>query len=269
MNFRQFLEQQMNLRQQVQQVTAALIDLYSAASADEKMMPKEQIPKAHDATTPYWSDPKFIMWLKSKGISHQLGVVPDFKDGGAGRAYMLDRHVVKFTGNAVEGNIAMMAAGNTKLPTPVIAVWPAGQFYAILEHKISMGEALNNQLLQAADYVTVLLDDHPGAIPPQEQQAELCQSTLEENGGDPNLVTPMLIVLSALSSLYQGTGFKHDDAGPTNIGVHQNRVVFPDLGPNQTADFSTDTAFAQINANRGNLGLPKWDFIRPAAQSVR
>lgn len=269
MNFRQFLEQQIDLRQQVQQIASALVDIYSDAST-EKMMPKEQIPKAHDATTPYWSDPNFIMWLGRNGVSHQLGNVPDFKDGSAGRAFLLEKNVVKFTGNAVEGNVAMMAAERPDLPTPVIAVLPIGQFYAILEHRIPMGNALNKQLLQAADYVTVLLDTHPEAgIPSKERQTQLCQKTLQENGGDPALLTPMLIVLTALSHLYQGTGFRHDDAGPTNIGVHQNRVVFPDLGPNKTADFSTDRAFAQINTNRRNLGLKKWEPLRSTAQSVR
>ncbi len=67
----------------------------------------------------------------------------------------------------------------------------------------------------------------------------------------------MLAIMGVLVKLYHATGFKHDDAGPSNIGMYKGKVVIPDLGPNEPKGFDTLGALSQINKNRQSLGLPR------------
>ena len=216
--------------------------------------------KAHDATEKYWLEPSKIQpWLKSHGIewSNEL---PSYKDGGAGRAYMLGNHVVKFTANKVEANVAAMTI--EKSIPPIIDVLPIDGMYAILQNFVDMNSVQN--IKDAADYVTAIVDDYPnieGFPVDKESQKKLSLEVLSKYGGSPNLVPYMMSVMTALATLYGSTGFKHDDAGPTNIGMYKDKIVFPDLGPNETGDFDTDKAMEKIGHNRDKLKLPPWKSI--------
>lgn len=262
------------LKQQIAKAADILRSLANPLA--RKMM--AAVPKAHDVTERYWQDPDFLGWLSQHGI--RASGVPEFKDGGAGRAYFVGNFVVKFTGNPIEARVAKMVAGRNDLPAPVIDVKDLGNLFAILEHKVKMGGEVDKRIRDAADWLTLVVDDNPDMTgfpsDPGEQEALIVQ-TLQDNDGPLELKPYMMMVMAALSSLYQGTGFKHDDAGPSNIGMYQDRIVFPDLGPNQTADFSVDRANQQIDANRRALGLDqpsptpakKRRTVRPASRSSR
>jgi len=251
--FRQFFEVQVAqhaLKQKIGQAADILRSIVNPMG--RKMM--SDIPKAHDVTTKFWMDRPFLEWLKSHGVMPKK-LPPDFKDGGAGRAYFVDPFVVKFTGNAVEAHVAQMVAGRNDLPAPVLAVRPmGGNLFAILEHKVKMGDEIDKNIRDAADWVTAVVDEHPEMTGFPNDPAEQ-RSLIEETGAPANLFPYMMMVMEALAVLYHATGFKHDDAGPTNVGMHQGKIVFPDLGPNQTGDFSVDRAMDQIGQNRKSLGL--------------
>ena len=121
-------------------------------------------------------------------------------------------------------------------------------------------KSIPKQITKAADYVTAMIDDHPeiSHLPsnPTEQK-KLCKETLAKYNGDMTLLPYMVTVTDALSKLYHATGFHHDDAGPTNIGIHKDRLVIPDLGPNEPKNFNALSALSKIRKNRENLGLPK------------
>lgn len=259
--FRQFFEVQVakdGLKRNISQVASALSSLVNPTGNGRKMM-SDRIPAAHDSTEQFWSNPQFLQWLQSNGVQPPTNELPDYDQGGAGRAYFVGNHVVKFTNNQVEGKVAEMCAGRNDLPTPVIAVTQVGQgTYAILQHMVEMGDMLDKNVRDAADWLTLIVDEHPemtGFPKDPREQEQLIRATLEPEGAPMNLMPYFKLVMGALAELYHGTGFKHDDAGPTNVGMHKGRVVFPDLGPNQTSDFSTDKALGQIATNRKSLGL--------------
>jgi len=250
--FRKFFESQVNqysLKQKIRQSADILRSIVNPIG--RKMM--SSTPKAHDITAKFWMDRQFLTWLKSHGVIPNK-IPPDFKDGGTGRAYFIDSFVVKFTGDPIEAHVAQMVSGRSDLPAPVIDIKPIGKFFAILEHKVQMGIEIDKKIIDAADWVTVIVDKHPemnGFSNDLNEQRRL----IEETGAPANLFPYMMMVLGALALLYNSTGFKHDDAGPTNIGMHQGKIVFPDLGPNQTRDFSVDKAMDQISHNRKLLKL--------------
>lgn len=217
-----------------------------------------RLPKAHDVSVQYWKDPSFLEWLKSFGVE-QPTEIPSYKDGGNGRAYFLDNLVVKFSSNPVEAHVAEMVAGRSDLPTPIIAVKPLSQgLFAILEHRVQMGDEIDKRIREAADWLTLVVDKNPNmnGFPKDEKEQEDLVIRSTKGHTRPLQIMPYIkMVIEALSQLYHATGFKHDDAGPTNVGLHQGRVVFPDLGPNQPGNFSVDKSMQKIFQNRQSLGL--------------
>ncbi len=214
--------------------------------------------RAHDTTLKYWQKPSKLQdWLNNHGINAEVGTIPEFKDGGAGRAYFIGKNVVKFSANPVEAEVAKMVSNNKEVPTPVIDVLHLdGNLHAILHHRVNMDAP--QKIKDAADYVTAIVDDHPemdGFPPDKPTQEKLSIETLKEYGGDMSLLPYMILVLSSLSKLYQATGFKHDDAGPTNIGMMDDKIVFTDLGKNQTKDWDAEKALEKIKQNKAKLGL--------------
>jgi len=222
--------------------------------------------KAHSITEKYWLEPELSQlhsWLASHGIEWSSNKLPKFKEGGSGRAYFVNDHVVKFTANKIEANVAYMASKYKSSPTPIIDVLPLGStMYAILQHHVDMN--VSKDIRDAADYITAIVDDHPdmeGFPSDRKTQEQLSRAVLADYGGDIKLLPYMMTVLTALHGLYRITGFKHDDAGPTNVGMQQDKVVFPDLGPNETGDFDPDKAMEKISQSRRKLDLPPWKEI--------
>lgn len=222
--------------------------------------------KAHDNTKQYWLLPNspLLNWLKQHGVEVTPNYIPKYVDGGAGRVYFLNNQkVVKMTANRVEANVAAMVSNRSDIPTPIIdTIYLGDNLYAILQHWVNTN--VSNELKQAADYLTVLIDDHPemdGFPTNKRQQEKLCIETLNKYKGNKELLPYMMIIMDVLSKLYNTTGYKHDDAGPTNIGIHQGKVVIPDLGPNETGSFDTLSALVKINKNRKKLGLPPMKSI--------
>jgi hypothetical protein len=219
--------------------------------------------KAHENTEGFWLDANSPLhsWLKGHGVSYKHGILPRYSQGGAGRAYFLDdeEHVVKMSANRVEANVADMVKGREDLPTNIIDVLYLGQeVYAILQYFVNVN--LPQEIKDAADYLTMIVDDYPdmeGYPQTEAEQRQICTEILQNNGGDMSLLPHMMMILEVLIRLYNATGFKHDDAGPTNIAMHQGKLVMPDLGPNEGGKFDALQSLAQIAKNRQTLGLPK------------
>lgn len=262
--FREFIEKKFSktiIKGKIAELKKILINLFTIPSGIHESL------TAHDITLKYWTDPEspLIDWLKSLDINVAEGV-PPFVDGGAGRCYFLTkpRKVVKMSANRVEANVASMLAGNEDVPVPVIAVKYLGNnIYAILQHLVDT-RGVPQKIREASDLVTVLIDDNPemdGFPESEEECKKLCLKTLRENDKSEELLPEMLLMVDLLKKIYSVTGFKHDDAGPTNIGMHKGKVVVTDLGPNQTAQFNTLAALSQIQKNREKIGLPRWKSI--------
>jgi|GEM_PF-6780155 len=250
------------LRQIIQSTASILAKvLFLPTHPIYKKLVKEATKLAQANTEKYWLDEKSPLWefLSKNGVKYQMGIVPPYSDGGAGRAYFLGKYVVKFSDNRVEANVAQMVKGNTSLPTVVIDVEYIDKgLYAILQPFVEMNN-IPQEIKKASDYLTAVVDSHPdmqGFPSDKETQEKLCKQALEKNGGDPSLLPSMMVLIDLLSKMYQSTGFHHDDASPTNIGMHQGRIVIPDLGPNQTSNFDSLKALKQIRTNREKLGLP-------------
>ena len=214
--------------------------------------------KAHDSTEKYWLDPCSPLkeFLRNNGINPP-NTVPKFAQGGVGRVYFVGSHAIKITSNRVEANVARMVMGNSDTPTIVIDVDYIGDgFYAILQPTIDMN--VPEDIKRAADYVTALGDELCFQFPKSKSRLKkLCSDTISRYGGEKKLLPLMLSIIDMLNKLYNATGYYHDDAGPTNIGLHNGRVVIPDLGPNEPKDFDQLSALSKINKNRESLGLPR------------
>lgn len=219
--------------------------------------------KAHDNTFEYWinKNSPIYQWLNSHGIQHPPGFLPPYAQGGAGTCYFLNDKVVKMSANRVEANVAKMIAGRKDLPTVILDVLKlSDNLYAILQEFVDT-KNVPVEIKQAADYIAAgIIDEYPdmtGFPTDHDTQEKLCKAALVENGGDLKLMPSMLLMIKLLANLYSATGFKHDDATPTNLGLHQNKVVITDLGPNETGRFDSANALKQIEKNRETLGLPK------------
>lgn len=254
------------LKKQVNDLTDILVRLTSIPKKTHLLaaMRAESVKlKAHDNTTDYWLDEKstFKEWLKSHGVKFYGNSIPEYADGGVGRCYFLGNYVVKMSANRVEANVAKMVSGREDLPTNIIDVLPLQNgIYAILQHYVNVDSVPKN-ILKASDYMSVLIDNLPeeSVLPTDKSlQEELCIKTLR---GKIELLPSMMLFMELLIKLYNATGFTHDDAGPTNIGLHKGRIVIPDLGPNETGKFDSKKALDKIKKNREILGLPNHDFI--------
>lgn len=132
MNFKKWFNKQ-PLKNHIQQVAQILSRVLSPVPLTEN---RSRI-KAHSVTEKYWLEPSPVhSWLKQHGIEISPGQLPRYAEGGVGRVYFVnDDHVVKFSANKVEANVASMSASNKQLPTPIIDVLPlGGGLYAILQH---------------------------------------------------------------------------------------------------------------------------------------
>lgn len=254
-SFKQFVFESSTLKQKIRKVAQIMINLMSMPSVNEA----RQI-KAHDITLKYWQpNSPLISLLRKHGIPIP-SEVPQYVDGGAGRCYMLDDFVVKMSANRVEANVANMVANKDHLPTPIIDVAYLGDnIYAILQHYVDV-KNIPDEIKQAADFLTAVVDDYPEmeSFPEDKQeQQKLCVKALLDNGGSLHLLPFMISLMDNLIQIYKETGFKHNDAGPTNIGMRNGQVVIPDLGPNQDKDFDPLSTLAQMRKNRERMGLPK------------
>lgn len=245
------------MKQEIQQVATLLAKILSVPQ--RRHFVKEE--KAHEVTERYWTDPNspLMPFLAKHGIEHP-GRVPEFAQGGVGRVYFVGDYAVKFSANRVEANVAQMVKGKEDLPTAVIDVQHLDNgIYVILQPTVEMYN-VPAELKKAADYVTAIVDDHPemsGFPANLAQQEQLCHEALIKHGGNLSLLPHMLSIIGVLSKLYHATGYKHDDAGPSNIGMYKNKVVIPDLGPNEPKGFNQLSALSKINQNRTALGLPR------------
>jgi len=253
MNFKEYFNRD-DRKLQIQNVASILASLFSIPTLSEARL------RANENTEKFWTNSRspLIPWLQKHSISIPSGV-PKYAQGGSGRAYFLDKdYVVKMTANRVESNVANIVKNGSDLPTPVIDVLPLpGGFYAILQHHVNTN--VPKQIKDAADYLTMIIDDYPemnGFPQTVQDQQKICSEILVKNGGNKSLLPYMLVVLKVLIHLYHATGFKHDDAGPTNIAMHNGKIVIHDLGPNETGKFNPRNSLNQIHQNRANLGLP-------------
>lgn len=225
--------------------------------------------RAKGPTTTLWTGQhpasvKFKSWLQGYGVVAPPAV-PQFKDGGDGRAYFVGRHVVKFTRDRAGANVANMCTKVPGAPAPVIAVWrvPGEPVWAILQLLVQP-ERVAKDVATAADYLTVWMDDNPDieSFPPdrQGQEAEAAK-VVEHFGLDPSLIPSLVMVMNAHSKLYHTTGFSHTDGGPTNISMKDDELVYHDLGPNMTGSYKPREVLDKIHANRQKLNLPVVDEV--------
>lgn len=249
-------------KQQIHRIASIFLDLFVTSRSLGYIKPKliEQV-KAHDNTENIWKnqDSPIFSWLKSHNIDAIPGVVPPFAQGGSGRAYFLDRFVVKMSTNRVEANVADMIKNRMDLPSPVIdVIYLENNIYGILQHFVNTDVPL--EIKKAADYLTLIVDNYPemdGYPIKTQEQEKICLEILKNKGGSITLLPYMLMILRVLIRLYQATGFKHTDAGPTNIALHQNKIVFHDLGPNTNSKYDDLESLVALGKNRSKLGLPK------------
>ena len=250
-------------RPQLQKVADALIRALSLPSNTGVHAEDRDIAKSR--TEPIWAgqhpaSPKFFAWLRQNGVEAVPGQLPQYAEGGDGRAYFLGRHVVKFTRDRAGANIANMCVGVRGAPAPVIAVWrvPAVPLWAILQWRVQP-ERVPGDIKAAADYLTAWLDENPGmeefptARPDQEKEAARLLAAL---GGPAALVPSVVMMMDVHNRLFRHTGFAHSDGGPTNISMRDDEVVYHDLGPNMGKDYRAREVLDRVHANRKKLNLP-------------
>lgn len=219
---------------------------------------------AQESSVEAWSDANFIRWLRHYGIEVVPGQPPKkFADGGVGRAYFIGDKVVKFTNNRVEGNVANMVAGKPNTPTRIIGVYrfKAKPLWAILQKKIKMD--LPKMIAKASDVLMAYVDESGITEFPKDEvsRVRIAKEAAEMFEQSAELVPFILEIMETLDSLYRNTGFFHDDAVPQNLGMDDDKIVIPDLGPNQPKDFNARKSLDQIHQRRSRLGLPPYEEI--------
>lgn len=191
-------------------------------------------------------------WLQSFRIF--CPYAPRFEEGGVGRAYILENHAVKFTTDKSEANIAAMCIGQD-VPAKVISVLKIQEkCWSILSERY-FPEKTPKSLKAAADAVVGWIDEYPDRKLPSRGFKTATKETLRiaKISDEPEEIELMFKVLL---DLYRKTGFRHDDAGSTNIAIDRSgKLVVMDLGPNQDRSYNPDNCLDQIQKNRSKLGL--------------
>lgn len=206
-----------------------------------------------------WQNKTVKSWLHSHGI--EISNTPSFAKGGSGIAYFLPKEmVVKVTDDIVEANIAKMLI-SSKFENNLIDVKKIDNYYLILQHKLDTTN-ISKEIKTAADLVTVMIDEYELEEFPNdlEKIKQMCLKVLKDNNFSNKYLEKMMIIIQILNKIYQQTGFFHDDAGPTNIGMKNGNTYVFDYGPNKTKQYTTNKAMDKINKQREKLGLNPHNF---------
>lgn len=257
-------------RQQIRHIADILSDLFTIPSPKRQSvaaMKSESRERffAHQITERFWTQSSSPLhpWLKKHNVSYNKNELPNYTEGGAGRVYFCGDFVVKMSTNSVEANVANMVKGRTDLPTAIIDVTYLDKgVYAILQPYVITD--VPREIRKAADYLTMIVDDYPemeGYPDTVSEQKRICSEILDNYNGDKSLLPHMMMMLGLLISLYQATGYKHTDAGPSNIATYKGKVVIPDLGPHEDGDYDASKALSQIDKNRSKIGLNPYKTI--------
>jgi hypothetical protein len=208
----------------------------------------------------------FFSWLNSIGVRAKVGMkLPNYADGGVGRAYFVGtpQIVVKFTSDANEFHIASKLSGDLHGPARVIGVHDLGVgLFVIAQEYAAVDENAPAKLKKAADYLQGgYIDEHPevetNGLPRDEHTKHAIAASLAKKYGNSDLEIVAYIVklIDVLNALFDKTGFLHDDAGMSNVGVAQDgQVIISDLGPNRNNQIDPDARQAKFAANLSRLG---------------
>lgn len=244
---------QFNLKKQINFIKSKIVSLFNN-TINENIQIDENI----------WKSSELRAWLHSHGI--EVTESPGFKKGGSGIAYFLPKNLVlKITEDIVEANIAKMLI-KSKSDKNIIDVKKIDNKYFILQKKLDT-ENMSENIKLAADLVTVLIDEFELSEFPSDKEEikKLCIQTINKFSSHPGVTTSllneMLLIIELINGLYKETGFFHNDAGPTNIGMDRGRAYIFDLGPNKTKDYDSEKEIKKINQQREKLGLKKHKFF--------
>jgi hypothetical protein len=176
----------------------------------------------------YFKNPELREWLASHGI--EVSEIPQSKRGSEGIVYFFGDKVVKISGDKTEAAIASKVKGNHDI-TAVIDLVPVGDKFAILQHVVEFRP--RHPTVEALDYLMAYFDDTSKEVllQPTEEIIKGLYSNFPEAEGAVDLEG----AINLLKMLYDATGFIHDDAAPSNVGLLNSKVVFTDLGPNRIA----------------------------------
>ncbi len=207
----------------------------------------------------------FFKWLNSLGIQAKVGMkLPDYADGSIGRVYFVGEpvKVVKFTSDANEYYIASKLAGDLTGPARIISVKDLGEnIFVIIQEYAAVDKNAPEKLKKAADYLQGgYIDMHPevetNGLPRDERSKNaIAQSLAKKYGkGDTEVAAFIIKLIDVLNALFDKTGFLHDDAGPSNVGLARDgSVILSDLGPSQNKRIDATTRQAKFAANLNRI----------------
>lgn len=175
----------------------------------------------------HFQDKKFIKWLDDNGITISSSIPPS-ASGSQGIVYFVGDKVIKISSDETEAKIAKIMKGD-----PVVAavdVTKTGDKYAILQHAVKFDN--KNPIIRALDCLMAYFDNHGKEVILTDKN--LASSVAEEFAGECE-EDALKIAIAMIKRVYDKTGYIHDDAAPSNVGIHNGRAVFTDLGPNRIA----------------------------------
>lgn len=176
----------------------------------------------------YFKNEEFIKWLDSNDV--EVKALPQSKRGSEGIAYFLDDKVVKISGDKIEASVAEKIKGHYDIAAVIDVLPLKNDKWAILQHFAPSKRG--HETIDGLDYIMAFMDNHSKEIILQDIGA-LITSIISEFPEAEDVDLKGAIIL--LKKLYDITGFIHDDADPSNVGILNGNVVFTDLGPNRIA----------------------------------
>lgn len=246
-NFKDFIE--LNNSIETKKALKLAVNCLTSLTFGETLVVESNAMVA-DASVKIWTgthpqSKSFFSWLNSIGIQAKIGMkLPDYADGGVGRAYFVGTpiKVIKFTSDANEYHIASKLAGDLKGPARIIGVKDLGNnLFVIAQEYAAVDKNAPVKLKKAADYLQGgYIDLHPEVetqgLPRDERSKTAISKSLAKKygNGDPEIALFIVKLIDVLNDLFDKTGFLHDDAGPSNVGLAQDgSVIISDLGPNR------------------------------------
>lgn len=177
----------------------------------------------------YFKNKELLKWLKSHGINF-VGV-PESAEGSSGVVYFFKDKVLKISHDRTESIIANKLKGDS-IVSVVDVMKIDDNTWGILQDKVNFNN--RHPVVVGLDVLMAYFDNHGKDVinEPTEDIVKGMRKEFPQYVDGADLET----AVNMIKYVKNKTGYIHDDAAPSNVGILNGNAVFTDLGPNIVND---------------------------------
>lgn len=179
----------------------------------------------NNSTDIYFKDHKLLDWL----FSHNLKVTkpPPSIKGSQGVVYFMGDKILKISKDPIEAKLANILKGDD-IVSIIDILRIDYNTWGILQKAVKFDK--KHPIVLGLDYLMAYIDDkgHEGINKPKHEIIDY----IHHKWGDETRQADLNTAIDMILHIKDKTGHTIDDAVPSNVGIHNGKVVFTDLGPN-------------------------------------